>query len=104
MSVNHQVTSLIASEEEERRVYATASSLFGMGKEQWQSQNTISKRKVRYVVGVVLSVLWLLFASFLALSRAKKILEIAPDPYIVQPYSLQNPPLYVSANNAEMTQ
>jgi len=97
-----RVTSLIASEEDEKLAYISAKSLFLTDQEPYQSPNTTWKNSVGLGAGVVLSVLWLALASLLALSKSRELPTSAPIVYKASDYQLTNPPLYASHKEPEM--
>lgn len=88
----------------EKRVYATVNT-FATGMDGlYPYPNTGSRKRIPFVVGVALSLLWLLFVSLLSLSKGKRVFEVSPSIYIAEPLKLQNPPLYVTTQKPEMVQ
>lgn len=97
-----RVTSLIASEEDERLAFVTAKSLFLMDQEPYPSQSITWKRSVGLGVGVVCSVSWLLLVSFLSASKSPKEVAGSPIVYIPSDYTLTNAPLYAYRKEPQM--
>lgn len=101
MIYNQKAFSSNLEEEAEKRAYSTANLLYTAMDGQSLSLNTASKRSPRLIIGVILSVAWLLFASWLALSRAStKLIEASPY-YVRENFSLTDAPRYVFSTTSK---